>query len=200
VTLPLLRRWARPAAGSRARAVRALGGIAAVVLLSTLALTALTAQQERRLKNGRLNLPEQIPGLVTEVNPGVRDTVDGMRATLAAGIPMTTTAGAVYADAEGASRSVIFAAGTGVLASPSDALSRAFRLIADRSGPVSDVHDVAAGPLGGVMRCGTTQTSASATSTCGWADRHTLGIAVFPNRPVEQSAALLRSLRQAVRH
>jgi hypothetical protein len=50
------------------------------------------------------------------------------------------------------------------------------------------------------MKCGTTKTDGSSMAVCGWADHGSLGIAMFPNRPVDESADLLRTMRSSMQN
>jgi hypothetical protein len=145
-----------------------------------------------------LKVPRTIAGLVAESNPGTLETVDGLRAGLARATGLTTTAGSVYADPGGAPRSVVFAAGTGRVASPADAVNAAIAAAGEEGAAVTRVRDVPAGPRGGFARCGSTDTEAEPTVTCGWADGGSVGVAVFANRPPAEAASILARLRDAV--
>jgi len=137
----------------------------------------------------RVSVPPRIDGLVREDTPGARDTTGRLLADLARGLPLASTSSAVYAETRGESRSVIFIGGVGVLVSPSTALNRAFHLLTDDVGPVQGVRVVRAGPLGGAAECGFSDSEAGPQAICGWADRRSLGVAIFTNRPVEEAAA-----------
>jgi hypothetical protein len=62
---------------------------------------------------------------------------------------------------------------------------------------VTGLHEVDAGELGGTMKCGSTTADGSDMTVCGWADHGSLALAMFPNRPEADSAALLREIRAA---
>jgi hypothetical protein len=151
-------------------------------------------------KDVRIATPPKIAGLTLDDSQGAHDTIDYLRTAIETGVSLKKTTGAVYADEAGESRSVLFVGGIGVLVSPDEALTKTFALITDDSGGVEGVHEVAAGALGGTMKCGSTRTDGGSMAVCGWADHGSLGIAMFPNRPVDQSAELLRSIRKAVQN
>ncbi len=151
-------------------------------------------------KDVKIATPARVAGLALDDSQGAHDTIDYLRTAIETGVSLDKTTGAVYADEAGQSRSVLFVGGTGVLVTPEQALSKTFGLITDDAGGVDGVHDVPAGPLGGVMRCGTTKTEGTPMAVCGWADHGSLGIAMFPNRPVDQSAELLRTMRKAMQN
>ena len=78
-------------------------------------------------------------------------------------------------------------------------MSAAFKVVADDSGPVRDVHDVDAGKLGGVMRCGVTVDKEGDIAVCGWADNGSVAVALFPGRPVADAAKAMLQLRDGGR-
>ena len=129
-----------------------------------------------------------------------QDTADYLRTALATSVTLEKTIGAVYADSSGEPTSVLFFGGTGTLVTPTEALDTVFALIADEAGGVDDLHNVPAGPLGGTMKCGTTTTDGNEMAVCGWADHGSLAMAMFPKRPVDESAELLRAMREAMQN
>jgi hypothetical protein len=140
-----------------------------------------------------------VDGLVLDDHPGAEETVNHLRRVLEADIRLSSTAGAVYADEAGRSRSIIFVGGVGSLASPRPALDKAFTVVASEVGAIEEVQEVPAGSLGGVVKCGHVKANGGPTPVCAWADRTSLGIALFPNRDTPESAALLQMLRSAIR-
>ena len=89
--------------------------------------------------------------------------------------------------------------GTRLMINPGNDLDQAFAaLLNDNSGAVTGLRDVPAGPLGGVMKCGTSTGDGGSMVTCGWADRGSLVLALFPGRTVDEAAGLLRTLRGAI--
>jgi hypothetical protein len=174
-----------------------IAGIAAAAVLSA-AVFGPMAWEVWNEKDVKITTPTRVAGLALDDSQGAHDTIDYLRTAIETGVSLDKTTGAVYADEAGESRSVLFVGGTGVLVTPEQALSKTFGLITDDAGGVESVHDVPAGPLGGVMRCGTTKTEGTPMAVCGWADHGSLGIAMFPNRPVDQSAELLRTMRKAM--
>jgi hypothetical protein len=175
----------------------ALVSVAVVALVLT-AIFGPIAREMWGRDDVRIATPSRIAGLVLDDSQGAHDTIDYLRTAMQTGVPLEKSTGAVYADDAGQSRSVLFVGGTGEVGSAEDALTKTFRLISDDTGGVEGVQSLPAGPLGGVMRCGSTKTDSGSMAVCGWADRRSLGIAMFPNRPVDQSAELLRTMRNAM--
>jgi hypothetical protein len=176
-----------------------LAGVAVAVIALAAALGRITWQLWDQ-KDVRIVTPPRVAGLVLDDSQGAHDTIDYLRTAVETGVSLKKSTGAVYADEAGRSRSVLFIGGTGVLVSPEESLGKTFGLIADDAGGVDDVHVVSAGSLGGVMKCGSTKTDGSSMAVCGWADHGSLGIAMFPNRPVDESAELLRTMRQSMQN
>jgi hypothetical protein len=176
-----------------------IAGITAAAVISA-AVFGPMAWEVWSEKDVKISTPTRVAGLALDDSQGAHDTIDYLRTAVETGVSLEKTTGAVYADDAGQSRSVLFVGGTGVLVTPEQALSKTFGLITDDAGGVESVHDVPAGPLGGVMRCGTTKTEGTPMAVCGWADHGSLGIAMFPNRPVDQSAELLRTMRKAMQN
>jgi hypothetical protein len=148
----------------------------------------------------KLTTPDTIAGLRHDTNGDALDTANYMRDAIVANASLGNGVGAVYADPAGQGRDVLFFGGTGSVHSPSDALNGAFGLLNDQTGSVSGIHPVAEGPLGGVMRCGTSNGDGSPIAVCGWADGGSLALAMFPSRSVDEAAGLMLQLRTATEH
>jgi hypothetical protein len=121
---------------------------------------------------------------------------------MAAKIDLDKTVGAVYTDPRDAGRGVLFFGGTGLQVTPERHLDQAFTLLNDDSGTVTGLHEVSAGSLGGLMKCGTTTgtADAGAMAVCGWADNGSLAVALFPGRTVDEASQLMRELRAGIEH
>ena len=88
--------------------------------------------------------------------------------------------------------------GTTLIWQPERDLDRLFELVADDEGAVTDVREVPAGNLGGLMKCGTTKTEEGDLAVCGWSDHGSAVLAMFPGRTVDEAASLLRTIREAI--
>jgi len=169
-----------------------------VILLVVVGIFGPTAWEVWSERDVHIDTPPRINSLELDDSQGAHDTVDYMQNAIKTSVTLERTTGAVYAESSGDSKSVVFVGGTGTLVTPSEALDKSFSLITDEAGGVDGVHEVAAGPLGGTMKCGTTTTDGNGMAVCGWADHGSLGIAMFPNRKVNESAELLRTMRKAM--
>lgn len=184
---------AQPTPSSRRRGLLVLGCTAVVVAVA--AVVGAIAWDRVAAEERTISPPSRIAGLTLDNSQGAHETIEYLRAAIQTGVSLRKSTGAVYADEAGQSRSVLFVGGTGDLPAPADALGKTFNLIADDNGGVESVHAVSAGRLGGMMRCGSTKTDGGSMAVCGWADKTSLGIAMFPNRPIDESANLLRTMR-----
>jgi hypothetical protein len=169
-----------------------------VVLLLVIGIFGPTAWEVWAERDVHIATPARINSLELDDSQGAHDTVDYMQNAIKTSVTLDRTTGAVYAESSGDSKSVVFVGGTGTLVTPNEALDKSFGLITDEAGGVDGVHEVEAGPLGGTMKCGTTTTDGNGMAVCGWADHGSLGIAMFPNRKVDESAELLRTMRKAM--
>jgi hypothetical protein len=149
-------------------------------------------------KDARLETPDRVAGLSRDDSERAVSAADYLRTALAAGVRLDETVGAVYTDPAAAERSVLLFAGTTLLWTPESDLDAVFDLIADDAGAVTGLREEPAGELGGVMKCGTTESPEGDIAVCGWADHGSLGIAMFPGRGAGESAPLLREIRSAV--
>jgi hypothetical protein len=172
-------------------------GVLALVLGAVVGPIAWDAWKDKSVP---IAIPPRVAGLVLDDSQGAHETIDYLRTAVQTGVALDKSTGAVYADEAGQSRSVLFVGGSGSIASPEDALTKTFHLISDDAGGVESIQVVSAGSQGGVMKCGSTKTDGGSMAVCGWADHGSLGIAMFPNRPVDQSAELLRTMRKAMQN
>jgi hypothetical protein len=148
----------------------------------------------------KLTTPDSIAGLHHQTDADAVQTADYMRDAIVANASLGNGVGAVYADPAGQGRDVLFFGGTGSVGSPADALNGAFGLLDDQTGSVSGIHAVAEGPMGGVMRCGTSNGDGAPIPVCGWADGGSLALAMFPGRTLDEAAGLMLQLRTATEH
>lgn len=166
-----------------------------VIAVAAAAVLGYTSWQIFSQKNATLAAPPQIGTLRLDDSQDGKDTADYLQTALAAEIDLKTPVGAVYTDEN--ERDVLFFGGTGLIWSPGKDLDSAFAMISDDQGAVTALHDVPAGKLGGTMQCGTTKTDGGSIPVCGWADHGALAVAMFPNRTEQDSAQLLRQIRDA---
>lgn len=151
-------------------------------------------------RNTELKLAQETAGLRLDESPEAQSTAEYLRTALAASMDLKSTVGAVYADPVERSLSVVFIGGTATLRSPETDLDRLFQLVTDKADNVAGVRPVPPGPLGGVMKCGASAGAEDPMAVCGWADHGSVAIAMFPNRPIDESAVLLRAMRTDLEH
>ena len=172
----------------------AAAGLAAAVVYGPTTLRLL--QQ----KDVTLTTPAQISGLSLDTSAEAADTSDYLRTALAAGLQLDDSVGAVYTDPADPAHSVIVAAGAAMLRNPGTDLDRVFDTVTDPENGFGTISEVPAGPLGGVMKCGTSTGDEGALAICGWADHGSIAIAIFPGRTTADASELLRTMRGQIQH
>jgi hypothetical protein len=182
--------------GSRTRRRVVLGVVAALGVVA-LGVTGVFGARVVQQKDAALDPPESVAGLVRDDSDSAASTADDLRSAFAAGIDLDRSVGAVYTDPTAAERSVLLFGGTTLLWSPERDLDTLFTLVADDAGAVEGLHEVPAGELGGVMKCGRTATDGGDIAVCGWADHGSVAIGLFPGRGEDEAGALLREMRDA---
>ncbi|GAB3159346.1 hypothetical protein GCM10027290_64070 [Micromonospora sonneratiae] len=149
-------------------------------------------------KDASLDIPPQVAGLVLDNSEHARGTADYLRNGFIADIEVDQSIGAVYTDPNDPDRTVLLFGGTTLLWRPERDLDSLFELLTDDAGAVTGLHKVPEGKLGGVMKCGTTATEDGNLTVCGWADHGSVALAMFAGRDVDQSAELLRKIRESI--
>lgn len=148
-----------------------------------------------------LSTPPKAAGLEISDDPLLADAAVQLSAMLTSEADLDDAVAAFYVDPAGDDRLVLLAGGTAALRDPEGELDAAFAAFgaADAGGvPLTSVATVDPGPLGGTARCGEAVAEGVAVSVCGWADHGSLALVVFFNRPVDESAGLLRDIRADV--
>lgn len=149
-------------------------------------------------KDATLTMPEAAAGLRRDDSDRARSTAEYLRNGLAADIELDRSVGAVYQDPTDPKRAVLLFGGTTLLWQPERDLDSLFRLMSDATGTVEGLREVAAGDLGGVMKCGRTSGPDGNFAICGWADHGSVVLAMFPDREPADAGALMRKLRTAI--
>jgi hypothetical protein len=186
----------RPVERSRTRTI-VLASLLAVGLAGAATL-AVAGSRISSQKDASIATPDQVAGLQRNNATDALATAEYLRSALSAEVDLDEAVGAVYTDPAAADRSVLFFGGTTLIWTPGSDLDTAFNLVADDAGAVTDLHDVPAGDLGGTMKCGKTSSPDGDIAVCGWADHGSLALAMFPNRSVDDSAPLLRTIRHEI--
>lgn len=190
-------REAQPPRRSSLRRRVVLGALLALALIGG-GLAGTTAWRVVQQKDATLTMPDRVAGLARDDRDSAVETAEYLRSALAADVDLSESVGAVYADPADAQRSVLIFGGTALLWQPEEDLDRAFEVFSDDEGKVAGLRGFSPGALGGFMKCGSTEGADGAMAVCGWADHGTLGLGMFPGRSVDESAALMREMRQAV--
>jgi hypothetical protein len=194
-----------PDGGHRPRSrLRLIRNVTLVVLLATAIVVGVlvgpTAWQLLREKDATIDTPAQVAGLTRDDTGNTADAADYLRTAVAAQAPVDHSVAAVYTDHGDAEHGVIFVGGTGLMLRPEKELDGVFGLITDQADGVEGVRREPTGPLGGVLKCGTTKIEDISVAVCGWADHGSLAVALFARRGVDEAADLMRRMRDAMQH
>jgi hypothetical protein len=179
------------------------------LLILLIAVAAVVIAQLAKPKPGAVRAPTHVAGLILDRHSNASDTAEYLRSAVAAGMNLDSSVGAVYSDGSGDAHSVIFVGGTTTAGSTSARLKSLFGLLDDGTDGVANVTHEQAGRLGGLVDCATTtETTANSTGSeagtpeamaaCGWADGNTVGLALFPNRPISEAVGLFGQMRSAL--
>ncbi|MCW6010848.1 hypothetical protein K1W54_40810 [Micromonospora sp. CPCC 205371] len=174
-----------------------LGSLLAVALAGG-AVAGVAGWRILQQKDAKLTTPDEVAGLRLDRSERAASTADYLRTAIGAQIDLDESMGAVYADPAAADRSVLIFGGTTLLLSPERDLDSLFDVLSDDTGKVDGLKGVDAGDLGGVMKCGTSASPEGDMPVCGWADHGSVAIAMFPGRSIDDSAALLRDIREGI--
>lgn len=147
-----------------------------------------------------LSKPERLAGLERSTEPALQQAADEIAADIRKDVKVDEAIAAFYHDPAKAEKIVALVGGTAFLASPKAELDEAFRSARGEGMSIGEVVPVNAGPLGGLARCAPAEQKGEGDakvplSVCAWADHGSLLIGLFFHRPVDESAALLRTIR-----
>jgi hypothetical protein len=173
------------------------GSVAAAALLVSGIFYGPTVFRVLGQSDTEIRSPDKVGAFTLDKSDGAKDTSEYIRDAIASKVNLDDSVGLIYRDG---GTDAILVAGTARLWKPEETLKTAFDMVADDAGGVRDTKDVDAGPLGGTMRCGVTKVDDSDLTVCGWADNGSLGVALFSNRGVPESAKSMLELRDAVEH
>jgi hypothetical protein len=149
-----------------------------------------------------LRRPAKLAGLELITDPATERTAERLAAQMRERVGFIEPLVAFYQDPSAENRLVQLSGASGVLVSPLAELERGFKVMNEEL-PITNIRDVAAGPLGGYARCGSanqhsTRGAAVPLTVCSWADHSSVVIVVFYNRPFDKSAELLLRIRSGV--
>lgn len=142
----------------------------------------------------RIDLPATVAGLQKVDNASLNKTANDTAQQIKTATNADSAVAAYYAPGGDLTRAVGLVGATGRITNPEGELDDAF----SSELAVTGASDVDPGPLGGVMRCGTTASSGQALSVCGWADGGSLMLGIFINRSLVDSGTLFRQIRSEV--
>jgi hypothetical protein len=148
---------------------------------------------------GRLTLsaPDTLAGLKKSTQADLQKAANDVVEQVKNGVTGAKEAVAgFYNDPQSAGKTVMFVGVTGDIISPTNEIDSDFTAF-NTTSPVKigNVATVSAGPLGGAVKCGDGKGPDFTIVLCVWSDNETVGLAVFYNRPVADSADLFLRIR-----
>jgi hypothetical protein len=149
-------------------------------------------------KDANLATPPEVAGLRLDQSARAQEASEYLRTAIGARIDLDQSIGVVYTDPASADRSVLLFGGTTLIWTPGGDLEKLFDVLSDDTGAVKNLHDVDAGDLGGVMKCGESVAPEGNTTACGWADHGSVVLALLPGRSQDEGAKLLRDIRGTI--
>jgi hypothetical protein len=145
-----------------------------------------------------LSTPDELVGLTLSDDPVLTDAALELAARMSEEVGFGDVVAAFYLDPAADERLVLLSGGTTLLRNPGGELEAAFEGARDTGVALSEAVDVDPGPLGGVARCGVADLEGLSVTMCGWADHGSLVVGIFFERPVDESARLLRDIRAEI--
>jgi hypothetical protein len=146
--------------------------------------------------NAKLSTPQTVAGLQLSTNDQLKAAAEQMKTQMNQDVKNATSSiGAFYSDPSDPTKIVMIAGVTGTVADPNKELNDAFSSMGTGGLPVSNIHDVDPGSLGGSAKCGEGSTQGQPLVVCAWADHGSLAMIVFFNRDAASSEPLFRQIR-----
>jgi len=143
--------------------------------------------------------PDTIAGFARSTTPELKSLSDQMDSDLRQGAGFKTTAAGVYHKEGDAQQKIVMVfGGSKLILRPQAELDAAYASIEEGGLQVADRKAVPAGSLGGHAECATSVTGGVKLSICGWADHGALGMVMFFDRGIAESAKLLLDFRQTI--
>jgi hypothetical protein len=143
-----------------------------------------------------IDLPKKLAGMDKLEDPQLNATANETALKIKNETNADTAIAGYYAPPGDLTRTVGLVGAAVRVGNPTAELDQAFKSALG----VTSVRDVAAGSLGGVMKCGNTSSGGTALTVCGWADGGSLVLGIFLNRSLDDSAVLLRQIRSEILH
>ncbi len=174
-----------------------LGSLLAVGLVGA-GIVGTVGWRVSQQKDAKLETPAEVAGLRLDESARAQEAAEYLRTAIGARIDLDESIGVVYTDPASASRSVLLFGGTTLIWTPGSDLDTLFDVLSDDTGAVKALHEVDAGDLGGVMKCGESVAPEGNTTVCGWADHGSVVLALLPGRSQDEGAKLMVDIRDSI--
>ncbi|MEU0560967.1 hypothetical protein [Dactylosporangium sp. NPDC006015] len=175
------------------------GALAGVALLGSAVVYGPTVWRVTQQSDTKVSTPTQIGSYTLFSTDEAAQASEYVRDAIVTEVSLDDSLGAIYREPNGSeTRTVILVAGTGRIWKPERSLDGAFKAVAGADTAIRGVHDVDAGDLGGVARCGEIDDKDGVIAVCGWADNGSLGVVVLPGSKAADAEKALSTIRPAV--
>ncbi|GHJ45452.1 hypothetical protein Cs7R123_27940 [Catellatospora sp. TT07R-123] len=190
-----------PVPGRRRKAMLITIGALGVAALLSAVFVGPTAWRVVQQKDSTLTMPDRIGDLTRDDSDAAKDTAGYLMTALAADIDLDRTASAIYSDpAGGPSKSIMVFGGGATLLRPEREFDTVLKLMEDETGGVTALQSIDPGELGGVVKCGSADSTDGQLAVCGWADNGSIALALFPNRTPAEATPLILQIRTTTLH
>jgi hypothetical protein len=143
-----------------------------------------------------ISLPATVAGMTKVEDADLQATADETATKIKNSADADSAIAAYYAPNGDKQKIVGLVGATTRIADPATELDSAFNSALS----VTGAKEIDAGPMGGVMKCGSTSSGGVALTVCGWADGGSLALGIFLNRSVTESGDLFRTIRGEILH
>jgi hypothetical protein len=144
-----------------------------------------------------IEAPLSVAGLDKVQNPQIDQLGEQLTTQLKKkNVRLSNAVAGLYAARGDETQPVLVVGATGLVFSPAREVHNAFQGMTDSGLPVSAEKNYDAGALGGTVRCATGSIARINLSVCAWGDHGSVGIGIFYDRPVAESAALFLRIRE----
>jgi hypothetical protein len=146
----------------------------------------------------RLITPDTLANQPRITSSSVQSYADQASAALANLPGATSTIAAFYGTVTSTSSIFGVIGAAALVGDPKTALQTAFTSYGTGGSAITGIVSTNPGSLGGYAQCGTSNSSGSSMSICGWADSETLVMVMALGRTTTQCADLMRTVRTAI--
>jgi hypothetical protein len=145
-----------------------------------------------------ISVPPDLAGMAKQQNAETDRLGQSLGDELKKTANVDSAVAGLYAGAGDQQHPVLVLGASGLLLSPANEVDSAFKGMGTAGLSVSNVAPYDAGSLGGIVKCGSGKVPGTSLVVCAWGDHGSLGMAIFYNRPIAESADLFLKVREGM--